>query len=88
MNDSYVVTTNLLSTNVSIIFYIEDETGKVSKFTKTISNILETASHDDIFAAAAAVAKLYKHDKFDVKLVTTNLLEDEILETVEEEEEF
>ena len=45
MKDSRLITNNLISTNVSIIFYIEDEFGKISKFTKTLSNIKETASY-------------------------------------------
>ena len=84
MKDSRLITNNLISTNVSIIFYIEDEFGKISKFTKTLSNIKETASYENIYAAASAVAKLYDYDKYDVKLITTNLIQDDVFQTLEE----
>lgn len=84
MKDSRLITNNLISTNVSIIFYIEDEFGKISKFTKTLSNIKETASYEDIYAAASAVAKLYDYNKYDIKLITTNLIENDVFQTLEE----
>ncbi len=85
MDNSRLITKNVVSTNLCIVFSIEDEFGKTSKFTKTLSNINETASYENIYAAASAVAKLYDYDKYDVKLVTTNLIENDVPQTLEEE---
>ena len=85
MENSHLVNNNLLSKSVTISFQIEGEYGKIYKFTKTLSNITKNASNEDIYNAAAAIAMLYEHDKFDVKLTTTNLIENEILEILEED---
>lgn len=84
MNNSRLITKNVISTNLCIVFSVEDEFGKTSKFTKTLSNINETASYENIYAAASAVAKLYNYDRYDVKLVTTNLIENDVPQTLEE----
>lgn len=85
MIDPKLITNNLISTNVSVIFYKEDEFGKVSKFTKTLQNIKETASYEDIYAAATGISKLYDFDHYDVKLITTNLIKNDVVNTTEEE---
>lgn len=85
MDNSRLITKNVVSTNLCIVFSIEDEFGKTSKFTKTLSNINETASYENIYAAASAVAKLYDYDNYDVKLVTTNLIENDVPQTLDEE---
>ncbi len=85
MTNAYSINDNLLSRNVSIVFQTTDSDGKIYKFTKTLLNITETASNSDIHAAASAIAKLYQHDEFSVRLITTNILEnDTIIETPEE----
>lgn len=85
MIDPKLITNNLISTNVSVIFYKEDEYGKISKFTKTLQNIKETASYEDIYAAATGISKLYDFDHYDVKLITTNLIENDVVNTTDED---
>lgn len=86
MVDLKLITNNLISTNVSVIFYKEDEYGKITKFTKTLQNIKETASYEDIYAAATGISKLYDFDHYDVKLITTNLIENDVLNTTDEKD--
>lgn len=84
MQDPKLITNNLISTNVSIIFFVEDpSSGAVSKFTKSLSNIKETASYEDIYNAAAAIAKLYDYTKYDVKLISTTLIENDVTQIIE-----
>lgn len=78
MENSRLITKNVINTNLCIVFSVEDEFGKTSKFTKTLSNVKENTSYENIYAAASAISKLYDHDSYDVKLVTTNLIENNI----------
>lgn len=75
--DSRMVTSTALGTNLVITFYSEDEFGVTKRTTRTIAGIKQGASNDDINAAAKAVAQLIDHTRYDVKVVTTNLIEDD-----------
>lgn len=84
MQDPKLITNKLICTNVSIIFFIEDPTSRnISKFTKTLSNIKETASYEDIYNAADSIAKLYDYTKYDVKLISTTLIENDVTKIME-----
>ncbi len=67
-----------VSRNVAITFRKEDHENKVRKFSRTFTNIKDTAEKEDIHAAAEALSKLYDYDDYDVKIITTNLLEDDL----------
>lgn len=87
MLETRLINHNLVSTNVSITFSKEDELGKTKKFSKTLSDVKETASYEDIYAAASAIAKLYDYETFDVKLISTHLIENnDTANTLEENE--
>lgn len=91
MINSRIVANNILSTDVSITFHVEDEFGKLYKFVKTLTNIKDTASYEDIYEAANAISKLYEHTSYDVKLITTNLIQkdhEENLKKIVKEEEI
>lgn len=78
MKNSKLIINKSVSTNVSITFYNKDNSGKTSKFTRTISNIKETASYEDIYNAALSISKLYDYTKFDIKLISTTLMENDL----------
>lgn len=75
--ESRAITNTLLSTNVTITFQTEDESGKIVKYSRTLTDIKQGASKDDIYAAAEAISKLYENNGYDVKLITTNLIDNE-----------
>lgn len=86
MINSRTVANNVLSTDVSITFHVEDEFGKTNKFMKTLTNIKDTASYEEIYNAASSIAKLYDHDAYDVKLITTNLLQKDFTDELAEKD--
>ena len=84
MINSRMVANNIISTDVSITFHVEDDFGKIFKFVKTLTNIKDTASYEDIYNAASSIAKLYDHSAYNVKLITTNLIQKDDSETLVE----
>lgn len=76
MLETRLINHNLIGTNVSITFFKEDEFGKIKRFSKTLTDVRETASYEEIYAAAAAIAKLYDYKTFDVKLISTHLIQE------------
>lgn len=75
--DLRAITNTLISTNVTITFQTQDEFGKTVKYSRTLTDIKQDASKDDIYAAAEAISKLYENNGYDVKLITTNLIDNE-----------
>ncbi|BAK56788.1 hypothetical protein SFBM_1024 [Candidatus Arthromitus sp. SFB-mouse-Japan] len=74
--NTQVITSTTLATSLVITFYTDNLDGTVRKFTRTIADIKSGLTNDILSAAARAVAELVDHTRYDVKLVTTNLIED------------
>ena len=62
--------------NTQVITSTTLATSLVITFTRTIADIKSGLTNDILSAAARAVAELVDHTRYDVKLVTTNLIED------------
>ena len=84
MLTSRLIVDNVETTNLSISFQNEKD-GITEKFTRSLVNIRETASYDDICSAGRAISKLYEHTKYEIKLITTNLIMDDSEEEILDE---
>ena len=69
-----IVTKNPTSLKLRFDCGIDDTTGKTKTKSKTYSNIKHSASNDDIYAVADAIASLQKHDLLEVARIDNSTL--------------
>lgn len=75
-----VITSTAVTSNLVITFYVDELDGTIRRFTKTISGVKQGITNDVLSEAAKSISKLIEHTRYDVKLVTTNLIEDAVID--------
>ncbi|WP_242821386.1 hypothetical protein [Candidatus Arthromitus sp. SFB-rat-Yit] len=73
--DAQVITSTTLTSNLVITFYFDEDDGTIRRFTKTISGIKQGATNDALSEVAKSVSKVIEHTRYDIKVVTTNLID-------------